>query len=117
MEYTPKVGDKVRATLGENVLVGEVAAAADNWNTLLVGPPNRRYNIDIWHEDGWHIEPVLELPTLPGAVIECEGFTYVREAQVMPCPWLRIGPTPGTGHHDAYFTGKQFIVHFAGVQK
>jgi hypothetical protein len=114
MEYTPKVGDKVRATLGENVLVGGVNDT-DGFTWLDIRFSDESTAVaTLYIGDGWRIEPMLELPTLPGAVIECEGRIYARGA----FHWVGIWPVfDDRWQRDDYFTGKQFIVHFAGVQR
>jgi hypothetical protein len=66
--YTPKVGDKVRATLGENVLVGEV----DHTNHTNHGGEFRIVVngwATVWFNRSWHFEQVVDVPTKPFAVV------------------------------------------------
>lgn len=116
-EYIPKVGDKVRATLGENVLVGEVTGSfTDAEQEIVVAHFSKESHFVFVVSDGWHFEPFVELPTLPGAVIECEDvlWSYAGDDDRLTWRALSNGRPWAT---DTYFTGKQFIVHFAGVQK
>lgn len=74
--YVLKVGDRVRATLGENVLVG-------TWGVSEGGLCNRIV-LDSGHVigqewDGWQFEQVVEVPTKFGAVIrKPEGDVWVQ---------------------------------------
>lgn len=115
-DYIPKVGDKVRATLGENVLVGRVSLAGKFYLEIDL---SSEVAFGITEGEGWRIEPILELPTLPGAVIECEGQIWMRNQPNSYDPWVSYEDKEieSDQRPDGYFTGKQFTVHFAGVQK
>lgn len=73
-EYMPKVGDRVRATLGENVLVGgfeyaDRLAAEIRVNGSL---------FSLFLPDGWQFEQVVEVPTKFGAVIRrADGTVFL----------------------------------------
>lgn len=90
-KYVPKVGDKVRATLGENVLVGPVEMVEVYHNGFYA-----EVNIstaDTWglsSADGWHFEQIVSVPTKFGAVIrraDGQSFSLTARAQ-KACPWL-----------------------------
>jgi hypothetical protein len=81
-KYVPKVGDKVRATLGENVLVGRVDDIGEkfgNWVSLL---PDGIEDVEPYllsGADGWHFEQFVSVPTKFGAVIRrADGRTFVH---------------------------------------
>lgn len=65
-EYMPKVGDRVRVTLGENVLVGDVENV---YSDGLVDVEVGLSFLACHPKEGWRFEPVVELPTKIGAVI------------------------------------------------
>lgn len=73
--YVPKVGDNVRATLGESVIVGKVAEITmqNNYPTVVdvfVGPHTFDNVALIAHgSDSWQFEQVVSVPTKFGAVI------------------------------------------------
>ena len=84
--YAQFVGKKVRATSGENVLVGVFSA----------GFPKTGYvDVDaigtIWITlDEWKFELIRELPTRKGAVIRLEnGDVWVRDGG-LHLPWLDL---------------------------
>ncbi len=69
-DYVPKVGDKVRALLGESVVVGEVLDTCfrDIRNLVEIDTGVESYAAcDI--SDGWHFEEVVSVPSKFGAVI------------------------------------------------
>lgn len=73
--YVPKVGDKVKATLGESVIVGKVAEITmqNNYPTVVdvfVGPHTFDNVALIAHgSNSWLFEQVVSVPTKFGAVI------------------------------------------------
>ena len=70
-----KVGDKVKATLGENVLVGEVIAAYAADLIEIMVSDEEGLTLD---RDGWHFEQVMSVPTKFGAVIRrADGRKFV----------------------------------------
>lgn len=80
-KYMPKVGDRVRATLGENVLVGVIhMRSTENawWQIEADGV----VDVDpfvLSANDGWWFEQVVEVPTKFGAVIrKPEGDVWVH---------------------------------------
>lgn len=81
--YIPKVGDKVRATLGENVLVGKVTYSNPSTGSadILVGMVPS-FAIGLYGPDGWHFERVIDVPTKPFAVVASADNKkgYVRES-------------------------------------
>ena len=67
--YVPKVGDNVKAKLGESVNVGEVVdMTANNGNCVHI-----ELGVESWAycdlSDGWNFEQVVSVPTKFGAVI------------------------------------------------
>lgn len=68
--YIPKVGDKVRATLGESVLVGRVAYSDPSTRSadILVGS-EPGFAWALHGSDGWQFEQVIDVPTKPFAVV------------------------------------------------
>ena len=83
--YTPKVGDKVRATLGESVLVGKVTWVGESGGKpsvdLLVSANSARQQ-PVYGYDGWQFERVIDVPTKPFAVVASADNKkgYVRDA-------------------------------------
>lgn len=73
---------KIRATLGDSVIVGTERARAGNsqpYITIQVREDGE--NVDIWLNDGWTVEYIQELPTLPGAIVRgSDGVLYVRHS-------------------------------------
>ena len=73
--YVPKVGDKVKATLGESAIVGKVAEITmqNNYPTVVdvfVGPHTFDTVALIAHgSNSWQFEQVVSVPTKFGAVI------------------------------------------------
>lgn len=83
-EYVPKVGDKVRATLGESVIVGKVAEITmqNNYPTVVdvfVGPHTFDNVSLIAHgSNSWQFEQVVSVPTKFGTVIRrADGGIYL----------------------------------------
>jgi hypothetical protein len=54
----PKVGDKVRATHGENVLVGFVFYVSHNFVEVDPRLPSQELYV-LAVEDGWHFEQIM----------------------------------------------------------
>lgn len=75
-DYKPEVGHKVRATLGENVLVGKVFSTSGYDFTIEL--PETTWLIDLNGASGWRFERVQELPTKERAIVghATEGKWY-----------------------------------------
>lgn len=60
------IGDPVRATRGPSTIVGEVVAYSHRTQPLMTihpsGVPGRFSTFDIWADDGWVIEHLVEVP-------------------------------------------------------
>lgn len=90
-EYMPKVGDRVRATLGENVLVGTVQCTDQDYTEVAVS--DGRSWMAVWHHDGWQFEQVVEVPTKFGAVIRNNDGRLFTLADLTPTsqePWVEL---------------------------
>jgi hypothetical protein len=75
--YVPKVGDKVRATLGENVLVASVIRVGPNGDVEVCVLPMKPVQ-HAWSVGDWHLEQLVSVPTKFGAVIRrADGEVYV----------------------------------------
>jgi len=119
--YVPKVGDKVRATLGESVIVGEVTGATFGRHeamTVTVFPSSQsfeRITLTVGVQGAWAIEPIVSVPTKFGAVIrraDGEVFSFTAPGQ-KPCPWLgRDG-----WRDELYAVMGGFTVLFDGVDE
>jgi len=108
--YAQFVGKKVRATWGENVLVG-VFGIVDSFVVYVdvdtIGPVSI-----VSHE--WKFELIRELPTRKGAVIQTEnGDVWVRDGS-LHLPWLDL-ETGGNGWCTAGEIEGGFTVLFEGV--
>lgn len=79
-KYMPKVGEKVRATLGENVLVGSVQMVEEYPESFYVEidvPPADTFGLS--SADGWQFEQVVSVPTKFAAVIRrADGRRFTR---------------------------------------
>ena len=114
---------KIRATLGETVIVGEEAVREDTGPSgehigINVGAPQPLALVDIWLNDGWEIEYIQELPTLPGAIVRnlsrTDGALYVRHSYGDgPYTWIPLN-APGEFWGDTVAEGG-FEVLFGGV--
>ena len=108
-----RVGDRVRCTLGENVLVGTVQwVGEDGTCEVLVAPWTE---IAAYPSDGWHIEKVSPpLPTKVGAIVRHNetGHLYVRSASDH---WRSIWH--GGRYGDGAIALIGFEVIFEGVDK
>lgn len=76
---------KIRATLGDSVIVGAEAnfgAATPTSGPYIDIAVNEEAEVSIWLNDGWKVEYIQELPTLPGAIVRnlsaSDGALYVR---------------------------------------
>jgi hypothetical protein len=100
------VGKRVRATLGENVLVGEVIdqGVSSEFSWWEIGAPG--INFTVWETDEWTIEPLPDpLPTAPYSLVvppadDPSSFPYVllpyeHNAQTWSKQWFS-GTTHGT---------------------
>lgn len=118
-KYTPKVGDKVRATLGENVLVGEIwgwdtRSVGVVWELRIAGVPE---SIDLVSSDGWQFEQVVSVPSKFGAVIrraDGEMLTLADPAALAGRGWYSRF-TDWVGREQA--TAGGFTVLFDGVDE
>ena len=71
--YVPQVGDKVRATLGKNVIVGEVEYCANGGVEIRVG--RELFPVLV---AGWQFEQIVSVPTKFGAIIRrADGVLFV----------------------------------------
>lgn len=121
--YVPKVGDKVRATLGESVIVGKVAEITmqNNYPTVVdvfVGPHTFDTVALIAHgSNSWQFEQVVSVPTKFGAVIRrADGQVYSYSAlRQKSCPWL--GDDSYGWVSERYATQGGFTVLFEGVDE
>ena len=108
--YAQFEGKKVRATSGENVLVGVFSAAS---------PIAGYVDVDaigmIWIAlDEWKFELIRELPTRKGAVIRLEnGDVWVRDGS-LHLPWLDL-ETGGNGWCTTDEIEGDFTVLFEGI--
>lgn len=76
------VGDKVKVTLGESVVVGKLARQTGSYYN--VTPEGAKDYNSFGRSDGWVIEKVLPaLPTGIGAVVQFNNE---------PSRWVRTGP-------------------------
>lgn len=114
-KYVPKVGDKVRATLGENVLVGDVSeqCADDLVEVLLAEDECLTLDLSLWQ-----FERVVSVPTKFGAVIRrADGVMLsLQDAEARNNRWL----APSDGWQwcdDAEATAGGFTVLFDGVDE
>jgi hypothetical protein len=79
-EYMPKAYNKVRATLGESVIVGEVLSDRfrNNHNLVKIDTGVESYAV-CDRSDGWQFEQFVWVPTKFGAVIRrSDGEKFVR---------------------------------------
>lgn len=121
--YVPKVGDKVKATLGESVIVGRVAEITmqNNYPTVVdvfVGPHTFDNVALIAHgSNSWQFEQVVSVPTKFGAVIRrSDGLisfladTFDEEGSRWWHPMLGWSA-------EGYATAGGFTVLFEGVDE
>jgi hypothetical protein len=113
-KYVPKVGDKVRATLGENVLVGGVAST--NGGDITIWPDSVRWSFTVRLSDGWHFEQIVSVPTKFGAVIRRADGMILQLSD----PWVvasRWFTKTGDWFNDEEATAGGFTVLFDGVDE
>lgn len=119
-KYVPKVGDKVRATLGENVLVGRIdytaeSASVQSW--LVV--PDGVEDVDPYllsGADGWHFEQIVSVPTKFGAVIRrADGVLFTLCEMPDSDGWFGSGGLRWAEQDEA--TAGGFTVLFDGVDE
>ena len=85
---------KIRATLGDSVIVGVERARGGNnshpYITIQVREDGE--NVDIWLNDGWNVEYIQELPTLPGAIVRNvnDNSVYVRHTSDPQYMWYEV---------------------------
>jgi hypothetical protein len=114
-KYVPKVGDKVRATIGDDAMVvkGRVKDVTSAGCKLHVG---QLPDFWCWHEDPWHFEQIVSVPTKFGAVIrrakDGKVFSFTAPMQ-KPCPWLG---RDGWCDENAATAGG-FTIEFDGVDE
>ena len=111
-KYMPKVGDKVRATLGENVLVGEVVTIANyELFDIALGDP-RDSVVRVFDSDGWLFEQIVSVPSKFGAVIRrADGRLF---SLVAPTIWWS---DLGQSRIASEVTEGGFTVLFDGVDE
>lgn len=91
--YTPRVGDKVRATLGESVVVGEVTTVEFGPNLpvrLTVFPSTQSFErlcLTVGTPGAWTVEQVVTVPSKNLAI---------------------VGPAPGSGWNPYIFMGGEW---------
>ena len=118
-----KVGDTVRATLGVNVLVGEVVfvsrpngSPSTDPVSIVVGATNSE--IDVWLSDGWQFEVIRALPTGVGAVVRrSDGVVFLRifTDDDTSCRWIKSGNRWSLWDDEEVVEGG-FEVMFEGVE-
>jgi hypothetical protein len=124
--YAPKVGDKVRATLGESVIVGKVAEITMQNNypvvvDVFVGPHTFDNVALIAHgSNSWLFEQVVSVPTKFGAVIRrADGEMLILRSErnkVLTHPW-RFVEGGGMAATGAEASAGGFTVLFEGVDE
>ena len=115
-----RVGDRVRCTLGENVLVGTVQwVGEDGTCEVLVAPWTE---IAAYPSDGWHIEKVSPpLPTKVGAIVRSnhDGRSFVLVNNLKPVDeprWFTLGKgNLGWFTDEELLRNDSFEVIFEGV--
>jgi len=117
-KYAPKVGDKVKATLGESVIVGRHTNTMHN-NGVHIAPEGSDFPVVLRISDGWHFEQVVSVPTKFGAVIRrADGVVFVRDYVDFPqsAEWMKLD-----GSDEWEFTtgatAGGFTVLFEGVDE
>lgn len=108
---------KVKATKGENILVGYIAPSDLTVNGGVVVYDDIDAVNDsayMYRAAQWKIEPIIEIPTKPFAVIKVGGILMVNlgdkrnnlldEAAVEGLPWVRI---TNDGYGNSY--GERYI--------
>lgn len=116
-KYVPKVGDKVKATLGDNVLIGRIIAEYKRHGDVFrvdIQPDGLREKVACFASDGWLFEQVVSVPTKFGAVIRrADGMKFVLRAPDFG-QWATLS-TVSVEESDATRGG--FTVLFDGVDE
>ena len=118
-EYVPKVGDKVRATLGETVIVGRISRTRSINGALCqvdVVPSEDSFaklTLEFGH---WQFEQVASVPTKFGAVIRrADGlFAFLGDMDATRAQWWN--PVAGWLFEESVTRGG-FTVLFEGVDE
>ena len=116
--YVPKVGDKVRATIGESVVVGEVVVIATHeLMDIALGDP-RDSVVRVFYVDAWQFEQIVSVPTKFGAVIRRaeDGMLFARREHEAGYVWLALDDSNGSTY-DELATAGGFTVLFDGVDE
>ena len=108
--YAQFEGKKVRATSGENVLVGVFSAASPLAGYVDIGAIDA-----IWIAlDEWKFELIRELPTRKGALIRVKnGDLYVHDGSSI-LPWINLEEAGGSWRDPDEIEG-DFTVLFEGI--
>ena len=123
----PKVGDKVKATLGENVLVGTVRELSGDFDprstfvTIDVPEAGNDY-LYIYAADGWQFEQVVSLPSKPWALVgHPTDYDYVPYLRDRVGDWHEVGPEghalPVDEETVRHYLGRGFTILFDGVDE
>ena len=108
-DYMPKVGDKVRAVLGENVLVGDVIVVRKSLNYAEIEVDGLG-TVSIY--DDWHFEQIVSVPSKFGAVIRrADGTKFLTYGSE---DWYN---EDGDYHTPGEVTAGGFTVLFDGVDE
>jgi hypothetical protein len=121
--YVPKVGDKVRATMGESVVVGRVSDLLfqnGHFVDVVLYPSETSFaqlTLSVGR-NGWALEQLVSVPTKFGAVIRrADGWVFTRAySEPLPdgAPWFH----PASGFStEAHATAGGFTVLFDGVDE
>lgn len=115
---------KIRATAGESVIVGTVVTVSPSGQGLEVEVDGLSDTVMVYSVDGWSIEVIQELPTLPGAIVRraqdgVDGALYVRGRDDAARPaagyaWIALDDLVTTWDDGAIAAGG-FEVLFEGV--
>ncbi len=114
--YTPRVGDKVRATLGESVIVGRHTNTMHN-NGVHIAPEGADFPLVLRINDGWVFEQLVSVPSKFGAVIRrADGELFVKDMPGAPREWLSVDGN-GIPATESMATEGGFTVLFDGVDE
>ena len=122
-DYIPKEGDRVRATLGKNVLVGVVDGVSDELVAITPDVPRDiSYSLlSLRKSEGWTFEYIINLPEKIGAIVrnDSTGCSYVlapHDSPGSPYVWLRIfGKNSGAYVGPVSVTEGGYTVLFEGI--
>ena len=115
--YVPKVGEKVKATLGESVIVGLVDHVDPDFVGIVPDGVDRLRPNAVHPEDGWQFEQVVSVPTKFGAVIRrADGviFLLAEPNSADDTDWFGAGCG---WHRRSKATAGGFTVLFEGVDE